>query len=75
MADAAGLHRALVDGLVARGVITDARVEAAFRVVPMDAPRPAVDGAIGLDKRWHRYLLDWPGRTPVVCSSGTKVVW
>ena len=34
MADAADLHRALVDGLVARGIITDARVEAAFRAVP-----------------------------------------
>ena len=34
MADAADLHRALVDGLVARGVITDERVEAAFRAVP-----------------------------------------
>jgi protein-L-isoaspartate(D-aspartate) O-methyltransferase len=33
VADAAELHRALVDGLVARGAITDARVEAAFRAV------------------------------------------
>ena len=33
MAAVADLHRALVDGLVTRGVITDARVEAAFRAV------------------------------------------
>ena len=45
------------------------------RAYPMDAPRPAVDGAISLEKRWHRYLLDWPGRTQVICASGTKVVW
>src|ERR1700704_4770800 len=34
MADAAALHRALVDGLVSRRCITDPRVEAAFRAVP-----------------------------------------
>jgi len=34
VADAAALHRALVDGLVTRGAITDVRVEAAFRAVP-----------------------------------------
>ena len=34
MTDVADLHRALVDGLVARGAISEARVEAAFRAVP-----------------------------------------
>ncbi len=33
MADAADLHRALIDELVRRGSITDARVEAAFRAI------------------------------------------
>lgn len=42
MADVADLHRALVDGLVARGAITDARVEAAFRAVPRHLFLPGV---------------------------------
>ena len=42
MADAAALHRALVDGLVGRRCISDARVEAAFRAVPRHLFLPGV---------------------------------
>src|SRR5262245_12703766 len=45
MADAADLHRDLVDSLVRRGAITDSRVEAAFRAVPRHLFLPEVSVA------------------------------
>jgi protein-L-isoaspartate(D-aspartate) O-methyltransferase len=42
VADAAELHRALIDGLVGRRGLTDARVEAAFRAVPRHLFLPGV---------------------------------
>src|SRR5437899_2500510 len=42
MADAAALHRELVDSLVSRGALTDSRVEAAFRAIPRHLFLPGV---------------------------------
>ncbi len=42
MADASSLHRALIDGLVRRGAIKDARIEAAFRAIPRHLFLPGV---------------------------------
>src|SRR5262249_55279681 len=33
------------------------------RVSPMEAPPPASADAIILEKRWHRYALDWPAHS------------
>ena len=72
MTDVAALHRALVDGLVARGAITDGRVEAALRTVPRHLFLPSLAPADVY--RDHAIATKWIDGEAVSSSSQPQIM-